>query len=176
MERSAALQSAHERWWRERRTSSEPPPAPSVAYVMLHSLSHALLTQIALECGYPASSLKERVYAICGAKGAQPDRCGILIYTASPGAQGSLGGLAGITPRIPGILATALESQFVCSSDPVCSDHAPGDGGGDRGLLGSACHGCQLVAETSCEARNLYLDRSLLVKTMSSMNNCAFFA
>ena len=32
-------------------------------YVTLHSLSHLLITQIALECGYPAASLRERVYA-----------------------------------------------------------------------------------------------------------------
>ena len=29
----------------------------------LHSLAHLLITQIALECGYPAASLRERVYA-----------------------------------------------------------------------------------------------------------------
>jgi hypothetical protein len=32
-------------------------------YVLLHGLAHALMEQIALECGYPLSSLKERVYA-----------------------------------------------------------------------------------------------------------------
>jgi hypothetical protein len=31
---------------------------------MLHSLSHLLLTQIALECGNPAASLREQVYAL----------------------------------------------------------------------------------------------------------------
>jgi hypothetical protein len=39
--------------------------------------------EIALDCGYPASSLKERVYALSGPDGA-PERCGILIYTAAP--------------------------------------------------------------------------------------------
>jgi hypothetical protein len=43
------------------------------------------------DCGYPASSLKERVYALSGPDGA-PERCGILIYTATAGAQGTLGG------------------------------------------------------------------------------------
>ena len=47
------------------------------------------ITEIALDCGYPASSLKERVYALSGADGA-PERCGILIYTATAGAQGTL--------------------------------------------------------------------------------------
>jgi hypothetical protein len=46
---------------------------------------------------------------------------------------------------------------------------------GDRSLLGAACHGCQLIAETSCEARNLYLDRSLIVPTMAVSPALAFF-
>lgn len=174
-ERAAVIQAAHDTRWGERNASSEAPPAPGIAYVLLHTLSHALLTQIALDCGYPASSLKERVYAIAGNRGGAPERCGILIYTASPGAQGSLGGLAGVAHRILAILDKALEAQLICSSDPVCADHAPGEGGGDRSLLGAACHGCQLIAETSCEARNLYLDRSLIVPTMAASASLAIF-
>jgi hypothetical protein len=52
------------------------------------------MTEIALDCGYPASSLKERVYALSSARTAGLlERCGLLIYTATPGAQGTLGGL-----------------------------------------------------------------------------------
>ena len=40
---------------------------------------------------------------------------------------------------------------------------------------GAACHGCLLIAETSCEARNLFLDRTLLVPTMANAD-AAFFA
>lgn len=29
-----------------------------------------------------------------------------------------------------------------------------------------ACHGCLVIAETSCESRNLFLDRALLVDTV----------
>lgn len=166
-DRAAVIQAAHDGWWSQKSSSGEAPAAPGIAYVLLHTLAHALLTQIALDCGYPASSLKERIYAIAGSRGGPPTRCGILIYTASPGAQGSLGGLAGIAARILPILEAALEAQTICSSDPVCSDHVPGEGSGDRSLLGAACHGCQLIAETSCESRNLYLDRSLIVTTMS---------
>ena len=47
------------------------------------------MAEIALDCGYPASSLKERVYALSSTRGGGDiDRCGILIYTASAGAQG----------------------------------------------------------------------------------------
>jgi len=34
------------------------------AYTMLHGLSLELMAEIALECGYPASALKERIYAL----------------------------------------------------------------------------------------------------------------
>jgi len=36
----------------------------------------------------------------------------------------------------------------------------------ERFLHGAACHGCLLIAETSCERRNEYLDRSLVVSTV----------
>ncbi|MFL5053062.1 MAG: hypothetical protein ACJ8D4_23395, partial [Xanthobacteraceae bacterium] len=101
-------------------------------------------------------------------------RCGILIYTATAGAQGTLGGLVGTTPRFAHILRGALERAAICSNDPVCADHEPDNRSGDRATHGAACHGCLLIAETSCEMRNLFLDRSLLVPTMA-MDGAAFF-
>jgi len=123
------------------------------------------MAEIALDCGYPASSLKERVYALCGADGT-PERCGILIYTATAGAQGTLGGLVGTAPRFAQIFEGALDRSRICSNDPICADHQPDNRTGDRATHGAACHGCLLIAETSCEMRNLFLDRSLLVPTM----------
>ncbi len=76
---------------------------------MLHSLSHALVSEIAIECGYPASALKERVYALEDpAHGGALTRCGILIYTAR--AQGALGGLIATVPRFSEIMRTSLTS------------------------------------------------------------------
>jgi len=155
------------------RFSGKPPPYPGTAYALLHSLSHALMAEIALDCGYPASSLKERVYALSCPDGA-PERCGILIYTATAGAQGTLGGLVGAAPRFAQILRNALERSRVCSNDPVCADHEPDNRSGDRATHGAACHGCLLIAETSCEMRNLFLDRNLLVPTMGT-DGAAFF-
>ena len=60
-----------------------------------------------LDCGYPASSLKERVHALKAPSGSY-DRRGIPIYTASTGAQGTLGGLVGAAPRFAQILGNAL--------------------------------------------------------------------
>ena len=160
--------------WRK-RFAGEAPQYPGTPYVLLHSISHALMAEIALDCGYPASSLKERVYALSNLRsGGDFDRCGILIYTASPGAQGTLGGLVATAARFAHILRNALERLRICSNDPICADHEPDDRSGDRATHGAACHGCLLIAETSCEMRNLFLDRSLLVRTMSE-ESASFF-
>ena len=37
---------------------------PGLPYIMLHTLSHLLITSISLECGYSASAIRERVYAV----------------------------------------------------------------------------------------------------------------
>jgi hypothetical protein len=162
--RQAKLHAGHLHW--QARFTGSPPSFPGTPYILLHSLSHALMSEIALDCGYPASSLKERIYALPGRAGGY-DRCGILIYTATPGAQGTLGGLVAATPRFATLLRSALERLSICSSDPVCADHEPDDRSGDRATHGAACHSCLLISETSCERRNQYLDRSLLVRTMA---------
>ena len=74
-------------------------PFPGAPYVLLHSLSHLLMAELAMECGYPASSLKERIYALTDEGPGAPSRCGFLIYAASIGAQGTLGGLVATANR-----------------------------------------------------------------------------
>lgn len=142
---------------------------PGGPYILLHSLSHALVTEISLDCGYPASALKERIYAF-----RDPDRYGLLIYTAATGSQGTLGGLVGRASMLTQTLEHALERLAICSNDPVCADHEPGSAGDERALLGAACHGCLLIAETSCERRNNFLDRALLLETVAA-NGSGFF-
>lgn len=160
-------------YW-SKKFAGKAPSYPGTAYVMLHSLSHALMSEIALDCGYPASSLKERIYAFSASPAGEQSRFGILIYTATAGAQGTLGGLVGTAPRFSEILQRALERAAICSNDPVCADHEPDDRSGDRATHGAACHGCLLIAETSCEMRNLFLDRNLLIPTMAG-DGCSFF-
>lgn len=137
---------------------------PGVRYVFLHSLSHLLLTAVALECGYQASAIRERVYV--GASG-----CGILLHTGSSDAEGTLGGLAqmGAMPDFERHLRKALELARLCSNDPVCAQHEPDDTRAERYLLGAACHGCLLIGETSCERRNELLDRALVVSTVEAL-------
>jgi hypothetical protein len=140
-----------------------------VRFVLLHSLSHLLITQLSLECGYAASSIRERIYT-------GPRENGVLLYTASPGAEGSLGGLVQMGRRLPELLESALRLGRLCGSDPLCAVHAPDEphDSGDRLLSGAACHGCLLISETSCERMNRYLDRSLVTPTLEG-ESLAFF-
>lgn len=171
--RHQKLLSGYGHW--QKRFAGKAPAYPGTPYVLLHSISHALMAEIALDCGYPASSLKERVYALSGSRtGGDIDRYGVFIYTACAGAQGTLGGLVATAPRFSHILRSALERLRICSNDPVCADHEPDDRSGDRATHGAACHGCLLIAETSCEIRNLFLDRGLLVPTMADDLSCFF--
>jgi len=143
---------------------------PGAAYILLHSLAHALITEIALECGYPVSSLKERIYAFqpgSGEQGARAARYGILVYAVALGSGGTLGGLVQTVDQLSSIFRKAIDRLAVCSNDPVCADHDPISEVSDRSLIGSACHGCLLIPETSCERRNTFLDRSLLIETMA---------
>ena len=71
-------------------------------------------------------------------------------------------------------LAQALGMSALCSNDPICAQHAPGHSMEGRWLHGAACHGCALVAETSCEMRNDYLDRALVVLVLGG-SDAAFF-
>jgi hypothetical protein len=130
-------------------------------YVMLHSFSHLLISAISLECGYPASSLKERIYAN------QNQGYGILLYTACADSHGTLGGLADAAKSINHYVQMALEMGHLCSNDPVCAQHDAGDPHARSYLHGAACHGCLLISETSCETFNDFLDRSLVIPTVA---------
>lgn len=90
-----------------------------------------------------------------------------LIYTATAGAQGRLGGLLAVLPSLGRIVSTALNKLALCSSDPICAEQKPSAYEDERALAGAACHSCLLVAETSCEQRNLYLDRTLVASTLA---------
>ena len=169
--RIAALAAGADRWLEQRRQRGENISERVVQeqlrseYLLAHSLSHVLITEVAIDCGYPASSIRERIY-ISTSPGEDIASVGILIYTASAGNQGMLGGLVEVSRRFADVFLAALERQLLCSGDPVCADHDPATSAEDRTLHGAACHGCLVIAETSCEARNLFLDRALLVDTV----------
>ena len=134
------------------------------------SVEAASVTQsVAMRCGYPAASIRERVYVDSAA-----ERYGVLLYTASADAEGTLGGLVEQARWIEDHLEAALDTAALCSNDPVCAHHEPGASREERWLHGAACHGCTLVAETSCEMQNDYLDRALVAPVIGSAD-AAFF-
>lgn len=101
---------------------------------------------------------------------------GVLLYRASAGSEGSLGGLVEVGRRLSRYLEQALDLGRLCSNDPVRAAHAPAHeiGASDRHLEGASCYGCLLISEPSCERMNQYLDRTLVVPTVESAD-AAFF-
>ena len=126
-------------------------------FLLLHTLAHLLIRQLETEAGYPAASLKERVYCTAG----KLPMSGILVYVAVPDVVGSLGGLAELaTPeRFLLLLSSVFDHAEWCSLDPVCSEHG---GQGPSLLNRAACHACALIPEPSCAYGNVLLDRTFI--------------
>ncbi len=82
-QRLDALAIGYLHWAQERKSLR---PVPGGPYVLLHTLSHLLIQSLAMRCGYPARSIRERIYADTEAQ-----QFGILLYSGSPDAEGTLG-------------------------------------------------------------------------------------
>ena len=141
-------------------------PFAGMRYVLLHSLAHALIRRLCLNAGYSSSALRERIYSAVG----DDPMAGLLIYTASSDSEGSLGGLVdqAAPEKFGAVLLGALHDAHLC---PLCG---AGEFGGAAELNGTACHACLLLAETSCEARNRFLDRAVLVETVGQFSRWFF--
>ena len=122
---------------------------------------------IALECGYTAASVRERLYCRGVAQEHGP-MAGILIYTAASDSEGTLSGLVqlGQPVTLERQIQHALESMRICGSDPLCAEHSPVADG--RAVHGACCHACLFAPETSCERGNRFLDRATLVGTFAA--------
>src|SRR5690606_35032297 len=101
--------------WRRKRGLDPNEGYPGVRYVMLHTLAHLLIRELALECGYSAASIRERIYADVEDG---RDQAGILIYTAAADSDGTLGGLVelGRPENLGRLLGQALDRARVCAS------------------------------------------------------------
>ena len=131
----------------------------ALRYVLLHTLSHLLIRQVSLECGYSSASLRERLYV-----GTPRDpAAGVLLSTAASDSEGTLGGLValGQARHLKRLLDQALEDAARCSTDPLCAEHVPQEP--EDTLHAAACHACLFASETSCETNNRWLDRAVLV-------------
>ncbi|MDN4865723.1 DUF1998 domain-containing protein [Priestia megaterium] len=126
--------------------------------IMLHTLSHFLINELANVCGYNRASIRERLYLDKG-------QAGVLIYISAGDSEGTLGGLVrlGLQDKFFHVLDKAKNSAEWCSSDPVCTEIGKKQGQGVNNLNSAACYNCSHIPETSCEFWNLYLDRSLLI-------------
>lgn len=140
-------------------------------YILLHTLSHLIIRELTMQCGYSAASLKEKIYS---APSGDNSMCGILVYTASSDSDGSLGGLArqGVTDKMRNILLDALENASWCSNDPICIDSK---NQGYASLNYAGCHACALLPETSCECSNVLLDRGAIIGTTDNAPLGYFF-
>ena len=129
----------------------------SPRFLMLHTLAHCLIRQLEAEGGYPAASIRERIY--CGSD--PSPMAGILVYVAVPDVIGSLGGLVELAEpmRFLRHMIRAFEAATWCSLDPICAGHA---GQGPGLLNGAACAACALVPEPSCQHGNVLLDRTFV--------------
>jgi Domain of unknown function (DUF1998) len=130
--------------------------------LLVHSFAHAFIRQLSLDCGYSASSLRERLYVSEPFNGA-PAMSGLLVYTGSPDSDGSLGGLVRMSDKdlLEQIILRTIDGAEWCGSDPVCLETDPTQAG--ERISGAACHSCLLLPETACEKFNRELDRTMLV-------------
>ena len=133
-------------------------------FILLHTLSHIIMKEMATFAGYSEASLKERIFWD------GKDRNGILIYASSGTSEGSLGGLVrlGQSDEFARILNKAIKNSLTCSKDPICGETNPvsdyNDGLGDyMRLQGASCHSCSIVPETSCAFFNHFIDRRLIM-------------
>lgn len=163
----------HRQWRNARRYEDLDANYKGVRFLVIHSFAHALMRQLALESGYAAASLSERIYC------QSPEHengamAGILIYTSTSDSEGTLGGLSSLgEPEVLGRhIAQTLEEMEMCSSDPLCAEHEATQD--ETSLHWAACHACLFSPETSCESGNRYLDRSVLMPTLRHTER-AFF-
>lgn len=160
--RSKVLLAGHRAWRAARRLHPVEANFPGILQIFLHTFAHVLLRELAIDCGYNAASIRERIYS--SGPGETPEMAGVLLYTAAPDSDGTLGGLVelGKPENLGRLISQALHNARICSADPLCAEHVPTQ---DSTLHGAACHACAFLPETSCEFGNRYLDRALLVPT-----------
>lgn len=126
----------------------------NAVYVLMHTIAHLLIKQMAMSSGYSSSAIRERIYF-------DDKMAGVLLYTGSSDKEGSLGGLVelGTADQITSLMRDAFQEALVCTNDPECMNTLPAG----KNSNGAACHSCCMISETACENGNRMLDRGLVV-------------
>ena len=128
-------------------------------FVYFHTIAHSVMRYLSIDSGYSSTALRERIYI--DPSGSEP-RGGFLIYATQPGSDGTSGGLISMADSFQYIYNSAIHSIESCSNDPLCiEDRFIADG---TKVNGSSCYACSLISETSCEHRNMWLDRGLVLE------------
>lgn len=120
--------------------------------IFLHTLSHLVMKSLEFYCGYPLSSMCERLYILPKKiTEAKEDKYGFLIYSAN-GEAGSYGGISSLfeTGKIETIIEQAFLSAEDCPNDPICEEE------------GGSCFACVQIPETACEMFNSKLSRNIV--------------
>lgn len=128
-------------------------------FILIHTFSHLIIKELEYLCGYPSTSLQERLYI-----DDELGMSGVMIYTVA-GSEGSYGGITSLCDdeKIGKLIHSAINRALDCATDPICY-HTDGQGVGNLNL--SACFSCSLLPETSCEMFNNYLDRRILIDSV----------
>ena len=128
-------------------------PNSSDRLVFAHTFCHLIMKELEFLCGYPVTSLKERIYQ-------NGDSLGFLIYTIQ-GSEGSYGGLTSLLPhgdtnannaKLLKVVATAAERAKDCPNDPICMHE------------NKHCFACVDLPETSCQLWNNNLSRDVFLR------------
>ena len=128
-------------------------------FVWLHTFAHLIIRTISEEAGYSSASIRERIYF---ERIGNTAHGGILIYATQPGSEGTMGGLIAMAQNFENILEGVYEQLETCSGDPLCRENEMKD----HGYIGASCYGCTMNSETSCEHRNMWLDRNIMLENM----------
>lgn len=142
-----------------RSQSQDSPDELHPVFVWWHTLAHLFIRNVAIEAGYSSASIRERVYVQIEQGRA---RGAAMLYATQPGSQGTLGGMLALASHFNDIMNQTFENLDNCSGDPLCRQNrfSPGR------YNGAACYGCVLVSETSCEHRNMWLDRNVVLENL----------
>lgn len=155
---SSKLNIINQEWMENYHNHREPLYHP--VFVWWHTLSHRLISALSIDSGYSSASIRERVYIDIDPVSGNASG-GIILYATQPGGDGSLGGLIALVPQFERVIESATRNLHSCSNDPLCSEVKVSGGKSN----GAACYACLLISETSCEHRNMLLDRNLLRNT-----------
>lgn len=130
-------------------------------YIFAHTFSHLIMKELEFQCGYPVTSMKEKMYTY-----QDESRMGFLIYTIA-GSEGSYGGLISLLPndtnssegRILKIIEMAALRASTCPNDPICKSEE------------GHCFACVDLPEISCQIWNKNLDRDKFVKCLTKLQS-----